>query len=95
MTLDASVPVRFPADVRVRLDAVSKKTDVGLSQLVRLAVERYLDEIDRTGQITIPVSNPSPGSAVDDSVSTPPKIKTAIAEGGKKLKERIHRQGKQ
>ena len=50
------VPIRFDAQVRERLQAVSADCGLSVSDLCRLAVEKLLSELETTGQITLRVS---------------------------------------
>ncbi|MGH7940619.1 MAG: hypothetical protein ACREFR_06060 [Limisphaerales bacterium] len=56
MKLSSSIPVRFGTATVKRLKAVSTASGVPVAQLVRLATERYLRDIEKDKSITIPVA---------------------------------------
>lgn len=52
-TLKTAVPVRFSAETAERLESVKERTNIPVAQLIRIATEALLDEIERTGKIEI------------------------------------------
>lgn len=62
--------VRLPDDLRVRLDRVAKNSKLKAADLIRMAVEEYCETVERTGKITIPYLNDSPGAE-----ALPPPVK--------------------
>jgi len=52
MALDASIPVRFASGIASRLKTVSEKTGISVSQLVRIATEQYLNQIESSRTIS-------------------------------------------
>ena len=53
MSLKAAIPVRFSESTRDRLQAVSDKSGLSFSDLVRRATESYLEKIEREGSVNI------------------------------------------
>jgi len=56
MALNSSVPVRFNDVQDARLHAIAERTGLGVSTLIRIATERYLDQIERDGELAIPLA---------------------------------------
>jgi predicted DNA-binding protein len=50
-----AIPVRFSIEVAARLNAVSKRTGIPISQLIRIATEQYLEKIESSQSVTIPL----------------------------------------
>lgn len=55
MTLNSAIPVRFNATTTVRLKIVSEHTGIPMSQLVRIATDQYLEKIESSRAVTIPL----------------------------------------
>ena len=55
MTLDASIPVRLPKELREALDEIAKQTTFKVSDLARIAITEYVEKIRTTGQCARPV----------------------------------------
>ena len=55
------IPIRFDESIKERLQIVSSDCGLSVSDLCRLAVEKLLDEIESTGQITLRVSEAASG----------------------------------
>jgi predicted DNA-binding protein len=53
VSLNSSIPVRFDQDTTDRLKAISERTGLPLSNLVRMATEQYLDKVEKTGSVNI------------------------------------------
>lgn len=53
MALNTSVPVRFNQTQDARLRAISEQSGMAVSALIRIATERYLDQIEAAGQVTV------------------------------------------
>ncbi len=53
MSLNTAIPVRFSDQTQKRLKSVSEKSGLGISKLVRMATEDYLDKIESSGCISI------------------------------------------
>lgn len=58
MALKTSVPVRFGEAQQARLRAVSERTGIGMSALIRMATERFLDEVEAEGEVVVPLNVP-------------------------------------
>lgn len=56
MSLESAIPVRFSKDLKARLGRVSDATGVPLAQLVRIATEQYLGQIEAQRSVVIPCS---------------------------------------
>lgn len=57
MRLSEPVQVRFKALVKERLKRVSDASGLSESELVRQAVDEYLDRVQKAGSITIPLGD--------------------------------------
>jgi hypothetical protein len=57
MNLKSAIPVRFGMATLERLKVVSSASGIPVSQLIRMATERYLKDIDKNGSITIPLKS--------------------------------------
>lgn len=55
------VPIRFEPTVKARLQAVSEDCGLSVSDLCRMGVEKLLDELEQTGQITLRISESASG----------------------------------
>lgn len=55
MSLETGFSVRLPPSLRQRLAAVSDRTALKQSDLVRMAVEAYVARAEASGQIEIPI----------------------------------------
>lgn len=66
MSLETGFSVRLPPALRERLAAVSARSALKQSDLVRMAVESYVSDAERTGQIAIPVFD-APGTPVTET----------------------------
>ena len=53
MALSNSTNVRLSEDVKTRLNKIAVKADIKSADLIRMAVEEYLDKVETTGKITI------------------------------------------
>jgi predicted DNA-binding protein len=60
MSLKSSIPVRFTSDVNARLKAVSEKTGIPVSQLVREATEVFLRKIETDGKVVVELREEPP-----------------------------------
>ena len=47
VSYNTAIPVRFNEVTTARLKKVSENTTLSVAQLIRLATEKYLDEIDQ------------------------------------------------
>ena len=56
MALRDAISVRFDEVTKARLDALSEQTGLSSADLVRRAVEEFLDRVEHNGHITIPIS---------------------------------------
>jgi hypothetical protein len=56
MNLNSSVPVRFDQVQDARLRAVSQRSGIPVANLIRIAVEKYLDETEASGNLNVPLS---------------------------------------
>lgn len=56
MSLNSSIPVRFDRAVKDRLQRVSDNTGVPPAQLVRIATEQYLEQIEKSRSVVIPLA---------------------------------------
>jgi hypothetical protein len=56
MKLSEAIPVRFSPVTGRRLRWVSERSGIPVAQLIRLATESYLEQVDRSGKITIEVA---------------------------------------
>lgn len=75
VSLEAAIPVRFARDMKARLQSVSDKTGVPLAQLVRIATEQYLDQVEKARSLVIPY-------VLQDGASSSPEA--AAKDGAKK-----------
>jgi hypothetical protein len=66
VSLNSAIPVRFSADITVRLKTVSENSGIPLSHLIRIATEQYLEKIESSRTVTIPLKG----------FPTPHKVKT-------------------
>ncbi len=55
MALNTSVPVRFDKTQTERLRAISDQSRIPVSQLIRMAVDKFLDKSENSGQVEIPL----------------------------------------
>ena len=55
MNLNAPVSVRFDAETTARLEVISDASGLSKADLVRRAVEEFLAQVERTGEMTIRV----------------------------------------
>lgn len=62
MSLETGFSVRLPPALRQRLAAVSSKSALKQSDLVRMAVESYVSHAEASGQIQIPVFQETPAT---------------------------------
>lgn len=60
MSLETGFSVRLPPALRLRLAAVSTRSALKQSDLVRMAVEDYVSRAEASGQIQIPVLQETP-----------------------------------
>jgi len=63
MNLTSPIPVRFGAATAERLKAVSAASGVPVAQLIRLATEHYLRDVEKKQSITVhlkPAARPRP-----------------------------------
>lgn len=60
MSFQKALAVRFSQNARDRLDAVARKSRLKVSDLVREAVDRYLREVDSTGEVSFELNEDSP-----------------------------------
>jgi hypothetical protein len=59
--LNSAIPVRFSADITARLKTVSDNSGVPLSHLIRIATMLYLETIESSRTVTIPLkATPTP-----------------------------------
>ena len=67
--LNSAIPVRFSADITARLKTVSENSGIPLSHLIRIATERYLETIESSRTVTIPLKgSPTPHKVKAKSV---------------------------
>lgn len=52
--------MRFDQQTTDRLKAISDRTGLGVSNLVRMATERYLEEIEESGSVNIALKEKAP-----------------------------------
>jgi hypothetical protein len=55
VSLNSAIPIRFSADITARLKTVSKNSGIPLSHLIRIATEQYLEKIESSRTVTIPL----------------------------------------
>ena len=55
MNLQASIPVRIDADVRKQLDILSDQCGLTVSNLIRMAIDEFVQRIKDDGAISIPI----------------------------------------
>lgn len=55
MGKNTPVPIRFDAEVRRELESLGQASGLSISDLCRLAVEKFLDEVAITGQVRLQV----------------------------------------
>lgn len=60
MRLNSALAVRFSQNTRDRLEAVARRANLKASDLVREAVDRYLLEVDRSGEAGFKLSEEAP-----------------------------------
>jgi len=61
VSLNSAIPVRFSAAITERLKAVSRNSGIPLSHLIRIATEQYLEKIETSRAVTIPLkTTPKP-----------------------------------
>jgi len=61
VSLNSAIPVRFSADISARLKVVSRNSGIPLSHLIRIATEQYLEKIETSREVTIPLkTTPKP-----------------------------------
>lgn len=64
MSLNSVIPVRFNEAIIERMKVVSDKTGIPLSHLIRIATEQYLEKIELSRAVTIPLrETPAPYQA--------------------------------
>lgn len=66
MNLNSGMTIRFPAALRERLDSVAANSGLKPSDLIRMAVELYVEKARTTGRIEIPL-------ILNDAPSTTPR----------------------
>jgi hypothetical protein len=66
VSLNSAIPVRFSADITARLKTVSENSGIPLSHLIRIATEQYLEKIESSRIVTIPLK----GSPTSHKVKT-------------------------
>ena len=62
MALNAAIPVRFEQSMADRLKTVSTNTNIPVAQLIRIAAEKYLTEVESTRSVTIAMRDEAPKS---------------------------------
>lgn len=72
MALSAAVQVRFPEATETRLDAVARRSGLAKSDLIRRAVDEFLDEVERTGSVSFPVRQDAVQTKAVPSETYPP-----------------------
>lgn len=50
-----SISIRLDADTRRRLDSISSGSGLTVAELVRRATDEFLNEVEKTGQLMIPI----------------------------------------
>jgi len=60
MALTTAIPVRFTPETDARLRGVSESTGIPVAQLIRIATDSYLAEIERSGKVTVPLVRETP-----------------------------------
>jgi len=60
MSLNAAVAVRFETDTATRLEAVSRRFRMPSAVLIRMAVDKFLDEVEKSGKLEVPAAYPGP-----------------------------------
>lgn len=82
MGLSSSMNVRLPQALKDRLEKVASVSRLKSSDLFRMAVEQYVDHVEKTGSITIPFTlqetDAEPGEAHE-----PKPVKYAPKKRGK------------
>lgn len=53
MSLTTAMSVRLPDDLKKRVEKVADAARLKPSDLIRMAVEEYCNEVERSGKITI------------------------------------------
>lgn len=56
MALPNGISVRLGEEIRLRLQSVSDQSGLKPADLMRMAIEKYLTQIETTGQLTINVT---------------------------------------
>lgn len=51
--LSKPVPVRFSAEADARLGRLADRNGIKKAELIRICVEKFLDEVERTGKIEV------------------------------------------
>jgi hypothetical protein len=60
VSLNTAIPVRFSADITARLKTVSENSGIPISHLIRIATEQYLEKIESSRAVTIPLRGTAP-----------------------------------
>ena len=60
VSYNTAIPVRFNEVTTARLKKVSENTTLSVAQLIRLATEKYLDEIESSRAVTVKFADHSP-----------------------------------
>ena len=90
VSLNSAIPVRFTQVMTDRLRSVSEKTGVPVAQLVRIATENYLGQIESAKSVTIELrEKPNSIAAAADAVLGVGKVsyrrkaskKSSVAKG--------------
>lgn len=63
MKMSSGMNVRLTPDVRQRLENLAKQSGLKAADLIRMAVERYCDDVETKGTVTIPLRSATPQRA--------------------------------
>jgi predicted DNA-binding protein len=79
VSLNTAIPVRFNQDTTDRLKSVSVNTGIPVAQLVRIATENYLKEIEASRSVTVSLRETPPlaGKSAKSPARRPGKITRA------------------
>jgi predicted DNA-binding protein len=62
VSLNSAIPVRFDEGVIKRIKSVSEQTGITVSKLIRVATEKYLDQVELNGEVNFELKDKSNSS---------------------------------
>jgi predicted DNA-binding protein len=66
MRLNAAIPVRFSEATFARLKAISERSSLTVSQLIRMATEQYLEQVESSRSVKIDLRDkPRPSASTN------------------------------